>query len=58
MRSPLFKLLLAARPPAGPAFCGFEPGTVNNSAQNRAVNPLTRLASRSVMGPSYYVAAR
>src|SRR5689334_4518775 len=32
--------------------------TVNNKTQKTAVNPLTRPASRSVMQPSYSVAAR
>ena len=33
-------------------------GFVNNRTQKTAVNPLTRIASRSVMRPSYSVAAR
>jgi hypothetical protein len=37
---------------------GFGAGFVNNRTQKTAVNPLTRLASRSVMRGSYSVAAR
>jgi hypothetical protein len=59
MRSPPLKDLFAAAamllgdPPVGRVGL-----VVNNRTQKMAVNPLTRLASRSVMRASYSVAAR
>ena len=59
MRSPPPKTLCrsreASRKPAGRRV---RAGFVNNRTRKTAVNPLTRLASRSVMRASYSVAAR
>jgi hypothetical protein len=47
-----------AAPAQSPDDAGVGPGFVSNRTQNIGVNPLTRLANRSVMHASYSVAAR